>query len=380
MMQRLRPQPLTRTSSLEGRGRRARARGVLTALVLLAFYSTGCVYGQSQPSVTVSPVTSSPSNILLVIDGKVIEAESLQIQRGQHVMVWVRDLEKLGWGSIEPGQPDQVCFKGRGVTLTFTKERGRALVNSLSVILPIDTYLRDGKLMVPISFVAKALGYDYDCTYKAVATITTSPAKPVVRSGGSIEGRLLFNGRGVCGVIVQAVQADYTVIKGAAAKTDAEGAYRIDGLPEGECMAYVYVGDNPQYFNRTSELANVVDGAAIKLKPISLGKVLAPLSPGVGERSVPVVGGKISFKWTPCEGAASYSLEVKRRGTSDVVFSTTTDRASIQVPASRFAHGAQYEAQVTALDAKGEFLGGTAGAGGAAWTFTIERSRTGAET
>jgi hypothetical protein len=110
------------------------------------------------------------------MDGKVVEVGSLHLQRGQQVMVWIRDLEKLGWGTIETPQPDRISLKAKSVTLTFIKGQGVALVNSLAVRLPIDTYMRAGQFMVPLSFVAKALGYQFDLAVKPVVTIGTASA------------------------------------------------------------------------------------------------------------------------------------------------------------------------------------------------------------
>ncbi len=134
---------------------------------------------------------------LLIVDGRIIEAESLQMVRGEQVMVGLRDLEKLGWGVVSTGLPDEIIFKAKGVTLSFTKGQSVAMVNSLPVKLMADVYTHDGRLMVPLSFVAKALGYNYECVDRPVATIITNPVKPARKAGNSVRGVVIYNGLGV---------------------------------------------------------------------------------------------------------------------------------------------------------------------------------------
>ena len=309
--------------------------------------------------------------VMVVIDGKVVQVESARCMRGRQVMIWVRDLEKLGWGSVHPGQPQEVMFKNKNVTLTFVKGQSVALVNSLAVQLPVETYVRDGRLMVPLSFVAKALGYRYVTTYNVVAQIATSPLKVVEKGDNAIRGQVVYNGVGVKGIIVRAADADFTAIQGALATTDEDGRYRIEDLPDGDYMAYIYIDDNPAYISRASETIAVSAGKTADLQPISLVLALTALKPKVGELA-PVIQGFVGFAWTPCEGAVSYRLDVKKSGTDEVVATVTSDRAAAEIPADRFVPGVAYVARVTALGADGQFLGTTARAGGITWTFTVE--------
>lgn len=288
-------------------------------------------------------------------------------------MVWIRELEKLGWGTVESTQPDRVSLNGKGVNLTFIKGQGVAMVNSLSVRLPIDTYMREGRFMVPFSFVAKALGYQYDLTIRPVVTISTQPPSAAVSGGGSLTGRVVYNGSGVSGVTVRAVDKTFTVIKNAVATTDKDGNYTISGLPDGEYMAYVYAGDNPGYFNRASKPARVTGAQEAELEPIALGKLVTPISPPVGAKSVALSNDSLLISWRPIEGAARYKLVIEEPGSEQPVYRTEGAEPEARVPAKHLRSGRTYEAHVTALDRKEAFLGGTAGAGGAPWTFTTKR-------
>ena len=341
-------------------------------LVLVAVLPTGA-FAQTEPTVTVRPAEPPVSNVLLLVDGKLVEVESAQIQRGMQVMVWLRDLEKLGWGTAEASSPERVTFKGKGVTLSFTKGQGVAMINSLAVNLPINVYLRDGKLMVPLSFVAKALGFDYECAERAVATIVTVPVKPEPKLTNSLQGTVTYNGSGVGGVIVRAVDPEFTVIKNAAARTDPNGEYRIEGLPDGTYLAYVYTGDNPAYFNRASEPIEARGGSVFQVQPISLGKVLLPTKPKPGSELGPAQKGMIGFAWTACDGAAIYKLAITKRGSQKAIYEVSSPKPGADVPSSLFARGTTYEAQVSAANMSGDFLGGTAGPGGRPWTFSARR-------
>ncbi len=309
--------------------------------------------------------------VVVLIDGKVVQAQSARCVRGRQVMIWVRDLEKLGWGSVQVGQPQQVMFKSKNVTLTFVKGQSVALVNSLAVQLPVETYVSDGRLMVPLSFVAKALGYRYATAYNVVVQIITSPGKVVEKGNNAIRGQVVYDGAGVKGIVVRAADADFTAIQGAVATTDDDGHYRIENLPDADYMAYVYIDDNPAYISRASETIAVSGGRTLDLQPISLVLALTALKPKVGQLA-PVIQGVVKFAWTPCKGAVSYRLDVKESKSQEAVAAVTSDQAASEVPADRFIPGVAYEARVTALGTDGKFLGTTARAGGITWTFTVE--------
>jgi hypothetical protein len=347
-------------------------RIALFAAALLVFLAI-CVRAQTGATVTVRPIESPSPQVLILVDGKPVELESAQLQRGMQVMVWLRDLEKLGWGTVESPSPNRVVFKGNGVTLSFTKGEGVAMVNSLSVQLPINTYLRDGRLMVPLSFVAKALGYGYECVERPVAMITTTPPKIESPVLNTLQGTVTYNGKGVDGIIVRAVDPKFRVIKNAVARTDPNGDYKIDGLPDGIYMAYVYTGDNPGYFNRASSPVEAKGGGVFEVPPIRLGKVISPIKPKPGSTVRLTQSGYLSFAWTPCEDVITYKITIKKRGTDKIVFRLTTTKPSADVSTAVFLPGASYEIEITAENANGEFLGGTAGTGSKPWTFSTTK-------
>lgn len=348
-------------------------RVLLHAMTLAAlFCACLSVHAQTPATVDIRPLTDVGPSTLVLIDGKLVEIGSMEMApRGQQVMVWVRELEKLGWGTVLRGDsPGKTLFKTKGVTLTFIKGQSVAMVNSLAVQLPIDTYLRDGKLMVPMSFVAKSLGYGYDLAMKPVASISTLPPPPPAKTN-TIQGSVLYNGKGVAGIKVSLVDPDYNTVKGFQATTDKTGDYTFEGVPDGKYLAYVWVGHNPDYFNRVSDEVTLADGKVAPIQPINLGRIIRPIRPKTDEAAVPV-NGKVVLEWTPCEGAVAYSVVITKFGTQDQVASAGSPKPKVEIPAKSLTPGAQYAADIEARDSDGRLLGGTVGVGGKTWTFTVK--------
>lgn len=345
----------------------------LAALAIVTLLGL-CTLAHTQTSATVEvrPVEAAPSNLLVVIDGKLTQIDNIEMSpRGMQVMVWLRELEKLGWGKVEAGpSPEKTVFRTKSLALTFTKGQSVAMVNSLTVQLPIDTYLKDGKLMVPLSFVAKSLGLSFDLANRPVATISTTPPPPPAKTSG-IRGLVLYNNRGVGGIKVALVDPDYNTVKGFQSTTNADGEYAFDSVPDGKYMAYVWVGHNPDYFNRVSEEAELSDGRIARLKPINLGKIVRPIKPKADE--VILAAAKIVFEWTPCEGAASYRLVVMKVGSQEKLISLDTTKPKAEVVTKKLSPGTTYVADIEARDSDGVFLGGTVGSGGKMWTFSVKK-------
>lgn len=336
---------------------------------ILGFGAAG--YAETPATVEIRPLDQNLSSALILIDGKLAEIGNIETAgRGQQVMVWLRELEKLGWGTVQSGPtPDKSVFKTKTVALTFSKGQSVALVNSLAVQLPIETYLKDGKLMVPLSFVAKSLGYSFDLANRPVATIITSPPTDSAKKNG-IRGQILYNGKAVAGIKVSLVDPDYNTVKGFQSITDTEGNYAFDSVPDGKYLAYVWVGHNPNYFNRVSEEIGLSDGKIARLAPINLGKIVQPIRPKA-DQTVPA-SNKIVFEWTPCEGAAIYNLSVTKLGSQEKIISLETAKSKAEVVTKKLLPGTIYVADIEARDPDGRFLGGTVGSGGKMWTFSVK--------
>lgn len=348
---------------------------VLTALVIICtLVAAGGAVAQSRATATVRLDYAATRNVELIVDGKIVETEAIEDLGGMQIMVWLRDLQDLGWGKASSGQPGEFLFdNGKGVMLSFTKNQGVAKINSLAVRLPVDTYMKNGKLMVPLSFVAKALGYSYTASKKTIATISTKPSKTTEKASNSIHGKVTYAGKGIAGIVVRAVDREFNPVKGAKTVTQNDGSYKIIGLPDGVFMAYVYVADNPLYFNRASEAVGVSGGDNIALKTIAIGRILAPIAPRCDAKLIPV-DGKVEFKWEACPGAANYELLITKQGSDAQVLRAACKTNGAKISVYGLKPGEKYEAGVTALDSAGDYLGGTIGVGGKPWGFTMASS------
>lgn len=355
-------------------GQASAPKQILTSLiVLLLFISAGGLFAQTGHLATIRASVEPKQPVMLVIDGKVIQADSIEFKRGQQVMVRLRDLDGLGWGTTSMCPSGEFLFSSKGgPVLSFTKGSDLAKVNELSVTMAVDTYLKDGKLMVPLSFVAKALGYEYDMQFMAVAEVTTKPE--LMTRKNCIQGVVTYAGHGIGGVIVRAVDNEYKPVKNMLAKTSADGSFKITGMPDGSYMAYVYVGDNPQYFNRASEMVTLKSNQNCQVDNIPIGRILAIVSPKPDSKITPVKG-KISVEWTNCPSSASYEVVIRKSDSLAEVYRGTSKKPSMLVPITAIKPDVKYEISVTALDAAGDYLGGTVGAGGKAWSFEITGNR-----
>ena len=101
-------------------------------LALAAVLMVGAVgLAQARTSTARARALVEPTQpAMLMVDGKIVETDALDYKREQ-VMVWLRELENLGWGKISPGEGGEVLFQGNGVTLSFVKGQKIAKVNSL---------------------------------------------------------------------------------------------------------------------------------------------------------------------------------------------------------------------------------------------------------
>ncbi len=313
-------------------------------------------------------VHSTMPGAVLVVDGKVIDPSSVEVVRGQHVMMALREMEQLGWGAVE-ASGNSVSLRSKNIVLTFTKGSDRALLNSLVGPLPVKTYMKNTRLMVPLSFVAKALGFEFSSELKVVINLKSRVEPAVLTGPNALHGRVMFDGDGIQGVKVRAVGKDQKPVKGAVAITDQDGMYSIKGLANGDYSAFVMVEDNPDYFTRSTDAAGVSDGETAEMKPMYLGMILRPTKPRAGS-TVSTSGTLIDFAWTACTRANYYKFVVRKLDTGEAVIQLRSNDPGLKVSTSSFDQDTKYEAEVTAYNSSGEFLGGTQGSGGETWTFT----------
>ena len=273
-----------------------------SGMLAAAMATAVCAHCEPGPAVVVRSVTNAQPGALLIVDGKLLDAESLQMVRGQQVMVSLRDLEKLGWGVVSAGLPNQVVFKAKGVTLSFTKGQSVAMVNSLPVKLPVDP-IREGRLMVPLSFVAKALGYDYECVSKACCHYCNQPREARAKVTNSLHGTVIYDGVGMAGIKVRAVDPTFKVVDDAMVTTDSEGNFEIKDLPTSATWL--------MYTSTTTRISSTALPRWQRLRAVRsrnssrfpLGRIITPVSPKPSE--------VIAFGW---RGISFFVERVQGRG------------------------------------------------------------------
>lgn len=109
--------------------------------------------------------------------------------------------------------------------------------------------------------------------------------------------------------------------------------------------------------------------AGAEADDLVLGRVIVPVSPKIGEKLV-LREGKGTFLWSVCPGAAKYELSIVDPANGRMLLSHETKTASAALRLE-LRQGRTYQWRIQALDAGGEYLGGSPGKGGEAWTFQL---------
>lgn len=301
---------------------------------------------------------TSKDDLLVIADGIVVQADSIELIRGQHAMIWLRDLEKIGWGSVLAGEGGRMIFKNQGVTLSFMKEQDTALVNSLSVRLPIKCYLRDGKLMVPLSFVARSFGFKYETAYRPIAFISSgNNSKLNLKNASWAQGSIVFNGKPVAGASIRLADRQMKPIQGYLSVTDDNGNFIIRNIPDGDFTACALAQDNPGYASKPSDILSFSQAKAFKFKPIMMQKSIKFTKPGVDGNAVSTSDDKLGFEWTPVNEAITYKLIVREKETNKVVSSYVSKDNNAEVVFNDLAENIEYEILVNAFNTEGELIG-----------------------
>jgi hypothetical protein len=205
----------------------------------------------------------------------------------------------------------------------------------------------------------------------SIEVASVRPDEPPSRGPGAlgvIRGRVTYDGEGVAAIHLRLVRDDGSFVPGSSATTNAAGEYEFRNVAPGAYRVYAYAGDNPLFFNRCSRLTRTRRHAA-SVRDLRLAAVLESQEP----RPAATVAGDadVTFRWTECRGATGYDLTVSDEASGDEVFSVHVTAPFTLAPAARFASGRTYRWQVRATGPGGAFLGGSPGAGGEPWGFTV---------
>lgn len=129
----------------------------------------------------------------ILVNGQKAEISSVEVKDNNTVFIPLRELEKMGIGTISQGPEGAVEFNTPKMNLLFYKNSDSVRMNSLSLKLPMSTYLSQGKFMVPLAFITKSLGGEYSQAEELIVNITNMPTlvkqgtlkAPVMEKGAS---------------------------------------------------------------------------------------------------------------------------------------------------------------------------------------------------
>jgi len=305
---------------------------------------------------------------LLLIAGHP-EASVELLPRANSVLIWSRDLERLGYATMT-ARPEGVTLTRGTRILQFEAGRPTAKVDDQWVRLPTPAIEFEGQFMVPLDFVCHAFEIGYLREARLLVHLTSPsirPDRPDPNAPGAISGRVMFAGKPAPGIVLRLVNAaDFHFVPDRRALTGPDGRYAFLGVPAGKYRVYAYVEDNPGYFNRVTDPVEVAE-QTVEAPDLELGRALQPLAPLTGPQPA---GEPIAFGWTPSPAAASYELTVTGPD-GKVAFVRTVTAPVAAASATLFEPGREYRVQVIGKDAAGHFVAGTAGEGAAPWTFTV---------
>jgi len=285
------------------------------------------------------------------------------VERDRTTLVWARDFAASSLALVTFDQPSRTVRLARGnVRLEMPLDARTVRLNDVAVQAPTPARLIGGRVMIPASFAAKALGL----SPVAITIRREFHGAPPPRM---IQGRVLYAGRPLAGVVLRLVHADdFTFVPQLRASTDDKGRYSFAGVPDGAYRVYAYVGDNPGHFNRVTSRLDI-SGDSVEAPDINMGRVIEARDPPAGAILSPTR--EFVFTWLPCPHAAGYLFSVTDSATNEETFSRITTEPHVAVDVTRMSAGRRYEWRVTATDAAGGFLGGSPGAGADPFTFTL---------
>ena len=323
---------------------------------------------------------------IVIVNTTLKQLEDIEITPDDHVMVWIRDLERLGWGSISNTSNGETLFSNPKVTLAFNKNSDSAKFNSLSVKLPVKTYLKDGKMMVPISFVAKTMGYEYSAEERVIVFIkqpdvpeennsrndapaiptnpkptetpkandpTPVPKVPPANKSDSnwFQGTVVHNDKKISGVKLALTDSNNKFVK--TAVSDTNGIFAFYNLPNGNYNVVINNVDNPLYKTDKIGGLSVSGGVAKKLdKPIQLMGAMKL-------KTIPKLDSKKNYNltWNNIPGASQYKITLSSPNAKALKPNFTTKNENLSIPVDKLSKGQNYNLKAVAINSKGAIIG-----------------------
>jgi len=327
-------------------------------------------------------LTAASPSTTITLNGVPVTLRVAPVVVGNEWLVWLEDLGQTGVVRARWDAKTRVGTLSAGTTALELRHGSRELVvratqpdgkvKSEKRVLPVAPSLSEGRLLVPLEPVCRALGLAVSRAPRVPVEARGLAAEdhPHPRATGAIVGEVTYHQRPVAGIVLRLVRgANSTFVKERRAVSDPEGRYRFIGVPAGRYRVYAYTGDNREYFNRETEVVEVRD-SLVKAPRIAVGRLLVPLAPPAGAKVRAVSA--VAVRWTACPEASEYTLTLVDAQTAAQVVREHLAAAEVTLPGRTFTRGHSYEIRVRALASDGSFLGATPGAGAAPWTVTAE--------
>lgn len=316
----------------------------------------------------------NPDNVFIVDGKKVDVTYPLEFRPGD-VLIWVGDLVRFGWVSIDTQEKTKLILRREAATLVFHKGKAEATINGLTISSDTAPETISGRFFVPLAFTCRALGFDYGVRNALVIESNTRQNTTNAAVGkNSICGKVFYNGHPIAGIKVRAVTEQNAFVPQALAVSDEHGAYSLRDLPDGSFRPYIYVADNPEFFNRNGELVSLTGANQANVATIHLGRLITPLSPSPGAQVIPE-GAKIKLSWSECPEAVRYRMTVEEMSSCKIVCDQTVPECRADVPVRLLTAGKTYLWSITAKGAGGKTIGGSPASGRTPWTFKLKRDR-----
>lgn len=342
---------------------------------------------------------------ILMINGEKAEFSKIDVKENDVVFVSLRDLEQLGLGTINQAPDGGIEFNTTKLSLLFFKDSDSVRMNSLSLKLPMSTYLDEGKLMVPLSFIIKSLGAEYDQEHdliidiknlqmnkktnvqvptlskpesnapvntttvsetpsEAPEKITTEYQNPEI-DGNWFQGTVIAYGKKLNLIDIDLYDSNNKLVQ--TTKTH-DGVFGFKGLNDGTYYLKVDHAKNPSFKTFITAKFKVKDMEGNKIKkPLVIYRAIKSEKGCVPNE---VNGQKcFMFTWTPVPNVANYKVVVSSSNKNAKVAKYDKKVEKINIPISDISKGVTYGVSVIATDKNGNKIGESTDNG---WTFTAE--------
>jgi len=350
--------------------------------------------------------TLAANNTTVLVNDKKVNFESIDISENNIIFVSLRDLEKINWGTILPAENNGVLFRTSKMDLVFYKNSDSVKVNSLSLKLPLKTYVKNNKFMVPLSFVAKTLNADFTHSTQTVIEIkgfepkeepvktvtkttvetpkettteevnnntsenTNTTGKTVVKEYEKpdlnmnwFQGTVIAYSKKLNGIDIDLYSSDNKHIK---TTTSKDGYFAFYNLKDGTYYIIIDNKRNPSFKTFKTKNFDIKGETANKItKPLEIiraSKITTPIQKVTVDKN-----DYYSVAWSAVPKVKTYKIAVTSTNAKALSPRYTAKTEKINIPLKDLSKGQTYSIKMTAYDENGKVIGEDHGTG---WGFT----------